>query len=66
MGKSIILPLPFEQEFPQILLTNLKGDREARAMVQRQMDVDILVTGHTHVFESYEYQVWWNAKTSTD
>jgi vacuolar protein sorting-associated protein 29 len=28
--------------------------------------VDILVTGHTHVFESYEYQVWWNAKTSTD
>jgi len=32
------------------------GDREARAMVQRQMDVDILVTGHTHVFESYEYQ----------
>jgi predicted phosphodiesterase len=32
------------------------GDREARAMLQRQLDVDILVTGHTHTFEAYEYQ----------
>lgn len=33
-----------------------KGDREARAMLQRQLDVDILITGHTHAFEAYEYQ----------
>jgi len=32
------------------------GDREARAMAQRHLDVDILVTGHTHAFEAYEYQ----------
>ncbi len=25
-------------------------------MAQRQLDVDILVTGHTHSFEAYEYQ----------
>eukprot|EP01116_Phalansterium_solitarium_P006480 TRINITY_DN18798_c0_g1_i1.p2 TRINITY_DN18798_c0_g1~~TRINITY_DN18798_c0_g1_i1.p2 ORF type:complete len:184 (-),score=48.21 TRINITY_DN18798_c0_g1_i1:124-675(-) len=31
------------------------GDREARGIVQRQLDVDILVTGHTHSFEAYEY-----------
>lgn len=27
------------------------GDKEALAILQRQMDVDILVTGHTHAFE---------------
>jgi len=27
------------------------GDREALAILQRQLDVDILVTGHTHAFE---------------
>lgn len=32
-----------------------KGDREARGVLQRQLDVDILVTGHTHVFEAYKY-----------
>mmetsp|Transcript_14089 Transcript_14089/g.19608 ORF Transcript_14089/g.19608 Transcript_14089/m.19608 type:complete len:185 (-) Transcript_14089:70-624(-) len=32
------------------------GDREARAIIQRQLDVDVLVTGHTHAFEAYEYQ----------
>eukprot|EP01117_Protostelium_nocturnum_P003090 TRINITY_DN14032_c0_g1_i1.p1 TRINITY_DN14032_c0_g1~~TRINITY_DN14032_c0_g1_i1.p1 ORF type:complete len:185 (-),score=39.42 TRINITY_DN14032_c0_g1_i1:229-783(-) len=32
------------------------GDREARAILQRQLDVDILITGHTHQFEAYEYQ----------
>jgi len=32
------------------------GDREARAVLQRQLDCDILVTGHTHAFEAYEYQ----------
>jgi vacuolar protein sorting-associated protein 29 len=30
-------------------------DRESRAIVQREMDVDILITGHTHEFEAYEY-----------
>jgi len=32
------------------------GDKEARSMLQRQLDVDILVTGHTHQFEAYEHQ----------
>jgi putative phosphoesterase len=27
------------------------GDKEALAILQRQLDVDILVTGHTHAFE---------------
>lgn len=25
-------------------------------MLQRQLNVDILITGHTHTFEAYEYQ----------
>jgi len=32
------------------------GDKEALAMLQRQLDVDILVTGHTHKFETFEFQ----------
>jgi len=32
------------------------GDKESRAILQRQLDVDILITGHTHSFEAYEYQ----------
>jgi len=32
------------------------GDKESLAILQRQLDVDILITGHTHVFEAYEYQ----------
>jgi len=31
------------------------GDRESLAMLQRKLDVDILITGHTHKFEAYEY-----------
>jgi len=30
------------------------GDHQALAMVQRQLDVDILITGHTHKFEAFE------------
>jgi len=30
------------------------GDHDALAMVQRQLDCDILITGHTHNFESFE------------
>jgi len=30
------------------------GDKTALALLQRQMDVDILVTGHTHQFEAFE------------
>lgn len=33
-----------------------QGDKEALAMLQRQLNVDILITGHTHTFEAYEYQ----------
>ncbi len=30
------------------------GDHESLAIVQRQLDVDVLVTGHTHAFEAFE------------
>jgi len=32
------------------------GDPDSLAMVQRQLDVDILITGHTHKFEAYEHE----------
>lgn len=31
------------------------GDIESLAMLQRQLDVDILLFGHTHKFEAYEH-----------
>ncbi|CAF5160532.1 unnamed protein product, partial [Rotaria magnacalcarata] len=30
------------------------GDVESLSVLQRQMDVDILITGHTHKFEAFE------------
>eukprot|EP01112_Ceratiomyxa_fruticulosa_P009377 TRINITY_DN2442_c0_g1_i3.p1 TRINITY_DN2442_c0_g1~~TRINITY_DN2442_c0_g1_i3.p1 ORF type:complete len:185 (-),score=31.71 TRINITY_DN2442_c0_g1_i3:1241-1795(-) len=30
------------------------GDHQSLAMVQRQLDVDILISGHTHRFEAFE------------
>ena len=30
------------------------GDRESLGMLQRQLDVDILITGHTHKFDTFE------------
>lgn len=32
------------------------GDPESLAALQRQLDVDILITGHTHKTEVYEYE----------
>ena len=32
------------------------GDREGVAMLQRQLDVDILIYGHTHKFDAYEHE----------
>jgi len=32
------------------------GDTESLAMLQRQLDVDILITGHTHKFEAFEHE----------
>lgn len=32
------------------------GNPEALALIQRQLDVDILITGHTHKFEAYEHE----------
>lgn len=32
------------------------GDVESLAMLQRQLDVDILITGHTHQFKAYKHQ----------
>ncbi|KAK3753273.1 hypothetical protein QZH41_015213 [Actinostola sp. cb2023] len=32
------------------------GDPESLAMLQRQLDVDILIFGHTHKFEAYEHE----------
>jgi len=31
------------------------GDKEALAILQRQLDVDVLITGHTHEFKAYEH-----------
>eukprot|EP00301_Raphidiophrys_heterophryoidea_P010874 c16198_g1_i1.p1 GENE.c16198_g1_i1~~c16198_g1_i1.p1 ORF type:complete len:191 (-),score=48.65 c16198_g1_i1:171-743(-) len=32
------------------------GDTEALGAVQRQLDCDILISGHTHEFKAYEYE----------
>lgn len=32
------------------------GDPESLSLVQRQLDVDILISGHTHKFEAYEHE----------
>ena len=32
------------------------GDAEALATINRQLDCDILITGHTHKFEAYEHE----------
>ena len=32
------------------------GNPDALALIQRQLDVDILITGHTHKFEAYEHE----------
>ncbi|KAK2964129.1 Vacuolar protein sorting 29 (Vps29) [Blattamonas nauphoetae] len=32
------------------------GDNDALGIVQRRLDCDILVTGHTHQFQAYEYE----------
>ncbi|KAK9766967.1 Vacuolar protein sorting-associated protein 29 [Basidiobolus ranarum] len=32
------------------------GDTESLGIVARQMDVDILLSGHTHRFEAFEYE----------
>ena len=31
------------------------ADPAALAMLQRQLDVDVLISGHTHKFQAYEY-----------
>lgn len=33
------------------------GDLDSLAMVQRQLDVDILVSGHTHRFMAYKHEM---------
>ncbi|KAJ6814929.1 putative vacuolar protein sorting-associated protein 29 [Iris pallida] len=32
------------------------GDLDSLAMLQRQVDVDILATGHTHQFKAYKHE----------
>eukprot|EP01098_Paradermamoeba_levis_P000937 TRINITY_DN1105_c0_g1_i1.p1 TRINITY_DN1105_c0_g1~~TRINITY_DN1105_c0_g1_i1.p1 ORF type:complete len:187 (-),score=43.81 TRINITY_DN1105_c0_g1_i1:25-585(-) len=32
------------------------GDRESLKILQRQLDVDVLITGHTHKFEAWEFE----------
>lgn len=32
------------------------GDVESLAMLQRQLDVDILISGHTHKFDAFEHE----------
>ena len=43
------------------------GDKEALAIKRRQLDVDILVTGHTHKFEHFKHEGKWmlNAGSAT-
>lgn len=31
------------------------GDVEVLSLLQRQLDVDIMITGHTHKFEAFEH-----------
>ena len=31
------------------------GDKESLALWQRKLDVDVLVSGHTHMFDAYEF-----------
>ena len=33
-----------------------QGSPDALALIQRQLDVDILISGHTHKFECYEHE----------
>jgi putative phosphoesterase len=37
-----------------LLIFHFSGDTESLSMLQRQLDVDILITGHTHRFEAFE------------
>lgn len=32
------------------------GDREALGILQRQLDVDVLITGHTHKFLAFKHK----------
>ena len=32
------------------------GDVESLGLLQRQLDVDILITGHTHEFKAYKHE----------
>jgi vacuolar protein sorting-associated protein 29 len=32
------------------------GEPDSLALIQRQLDVDILISGHTHKFEAYEQE----------
>ncbi|XP_067938460.1 vacuolar protein sorting-associated protein 29-like [Watersipora subatra] len=32
------------------------GDTESLAMLQRQLDVDIMISGHTHKFDAFEHE----------
>lgn len=33
-----------------------RGEPDSLALIQRQLDVDILISGHTHKFEAYEQE----------
>ena len=45
--------------FPAVEQVVPWGDTMALAMVQRQLDVDILISGHTHKSEVKEYEGKW-------
>lgn len=32
------------------------GDKESLAILQRKLDCDVLISGHSHKFEAYAYQ----------
>lgn len=59
MNYKILLQIYFNNflfDFSLFLKVIPWGDPDALAIIQRQLDVDILISGHTHKFEAYEHE----------
>ncbi|MQM00552.1 hypothetical protein Taro_033286 [Colocasia esculenta] len=46
---GVVVPIDYAKVIPW-------GDLDSLAMLQRQLDVDILITGHTHQFKAYKHE----------
>ncbi|KAK8943912.1 Vacuolar protein sorting-associated protein 29 [Platanthera guangdongensis] len=49
------LPSPLS-DHPRLAQVVPWGDLDSLAMLQRKLDVDILITGHTHQFKAYKHE----------